>query len=293
MAAWELPSFSRDREPITYLGGVAIHLTTLLAITHFLALLVCTAVIMAGQDNWLTRLTLTTDWSGLTQPWTLLTFPLIHDIRFEGLFFVVEILIFLWLGRDVESFVGRTAFALTYLTLILAPALLLIACQPLGLRPTILQGSQSIHFGIFIAFVTIYPNATFFFGLIAKWLAAIFLTVYSLLYLANANYPSLVYLWACSATGFLAMRACGVGSSVNWLERFGQWREERREQKIAARAEQFQRAHEELQHSVDTILDKIAANGIDSLSKAERKALESARLQLLEQEKNGPPRRRR
>ncbi|GAB4243862.1 MAG: hypothetical protein OHK005_08460 [Candidatus Methylacidiphilales bacterium] len=291
--SWELPSFSRDREPITYFGGVAIHLTTLLAVAHFIALLICTGLVMAGQDSWLTRLAFVSDWDGLTRPWTLLTFPFIHDIRSEGLFFVVEILVFLWLGRDVEGFVGHRAFALTYLTLILAPALLLVALQPLGLHPTILQGSVSIHFGVFIAFVTIYPNATFFFGLIAKWLAAIFLTVFSLLHLANGNYPALVYLWACSGAGFFAMRACGVGSSVNWVERFELWREARREQKIAEREEKRQRAHVELQHSVDTILDKIASSGLDSLSESERKFLEKARLQLLEQEKKSPPRHRR
>ncbi|MFQ3671332.1 MAG: DUF6576 domain-containing protein [Verrucomicrobiia bacterium] len=292
MSAWELPSFSRDREPITYLGGIAIHLTTLIALAHFTALLICTALIMGGQEAILSRLDFVTTWSGLTHPWTLLTFPFVHDIRLEGLFFVVEILIFLWLGRDVEGFIGRKAYALTYLTLILAPALLLVALQPLGLGSTVLQGSRSVHFGIFIAFVTIYPNATFFFGLIAKWLAAIFLTVYSLLHLANANYPGLIYLWSCSAAAFFAMRACGVGTSTNWLQRFEHWREEKHQQKIAAQEERAQRQTEELQHSVDAILDKIAASGLDSLSAAERQTLESARLHLLEQEKSGPKRRR-
>lgn len=293
MSAWELPSFSRDREPITYFGGVAIHLTTLLALAHFVALLGCTAVIMAGQQSWLTHLQFQTSWSGLAQPWTLLTFPFVHDIRAEGLFFVIEILIFLWLGRDVEAFVGRTAYAMTYLGLMVGPPLLLVALQPLGLSPTILEGSRLIHFGIFIAFVTIYPNAQFFFGLIAKWLAAIFLTVYTLLFLATANYSGLIHLWSCSAAAFFAMRACGVGTSINWAERFKHWRQERREQKIAEREERAQREVAELQHSVDAILDKIAASGLDSLSDKERRALENARLQLLEREKTHPPTRRR
>lgn len=293
VSTWELPSFSQDRGPITYVKGVPVHLTTLIAFAHFVALLVCTGVIMAGHEMALGHFDFVTNWEGLKRFWTLATFPFIHDIRLESLFFVIEILIFLWLGREVEGFVGRKAFALMYVSLVIAPALLLVALYPwTNLGSLVLQGSRSIHFGVFIAFVTIYPNVQFFFGLIAKWLAAIFLTVYSLFYMAQMNWPGLIYLWACAGTGFFAMRACGVGTEFNFAQKIASWQEERKEKRRVEAQERARREEEALNQSVDGILDKIAEHGINSLTEQERSALERARTQLLEQEKAPGGRRR-
>ena len=81
-------------------------------------------------------------------------------------------------GREVERFIGRRAFLVLYALLLLIPSVFLLfwgAWQRVGLA-----GSSAIHFGIFIAFATIYPNVELFLRIMAKWVALIFVGGYSL-----------------------------------------------------------------------------------------------------------------
>jgi len=72
------------------------------------------------------------------------------------LWFASRCTCFLFFGREVERFLGQRAYIYLYSILLLAPALVLTIWglwQPAGLA-----GSPALHFGIFVAFATIYPR---------------------------------------------------------------------------------------------------------------------------------------
>ena len=70
--------------------------------------------------------------------------------------FAIEMYLLFVFGREVERFLGRRAYIALYAVLLLTPPALLTIW---GLwERSVLAGSPALHFGIFVAFATIYPH---------------------------------------------------------------------------------------------------------------------------------------
>src|SRR4030095_11076269 len=96
-------------------------------------------------------------WPG-GQVWRLFTYAFIHAPTPSGLlWFAVEMYMLFVFGREVERFIGRRAYVGLYLVLLLLPPVILTLFG-FWIR-TAMAGSGALHFAIFVAFVTIYPNA--------------------------------------------------------------------------------------------------------------------------------------
>jgi membrane associated rhomboid family serine protease len=271
---------SDDYRPVTWMGRYPVDVTTLLIGLHVVCAII--AAIIGGLLSY-AMFDSAYVWSG--QIWRIVTYPLVHPAGGTALlWFAIEMYMLFMFGREVERFVGRRAYITLYSLLVLLPALLL-SLWGLNQR-TGLGGSGTLHFAIFVAFATIFPNVQFFAFISAKWVAIILAGIGTLSALAARDWQSLLVLWSSLATAFFFIEARGAGPELAWLTNFkSMFRPKPRlhiVQKSATR--RGVEEPEDVYASVDPILDKIAKSGIGSLTASERRALDRARAELLKKD---------
>jgi len=232
----------------------------------------------SGLGDWVNQAAFAAGDLRAGQIWTLLTYPFVHDIRQEGLWFGLEMLMFFWFGREVESAIGRRSYGLLYGALAVVPALVLAGTGPL-LGSSVLAGSGTISFAVFLSFCALHPGAQFFFaGLTAKWVGWILLAIYSLAAFAGRDWPGLLQLWLSSLFAVAWVRRGGMPWPTIAI---GKGRKKSAKAKVTAKKTTVAPVLEK----VDAILDKISREGIHSLTAAEKKQLEDARARLLQKDR--------
>ncbi len=264
--------------PLFTVGGLRVDLTLLLIGVHTLAMAVAAVLAASGLGDWVNQAAFAAGDLRAGQIWTLVTYPFVHDIRQEGLWFGLEMLMFFWFGREVESAIGRRSYGLLYGALAVIPALVLAGAGPL-LGSSVLAGSGTISFAIFLSFCALHPGAQFFFaGLTAKWVGWILLAIYSLASFAGRDWPGLLQLWLSSLFAVAWVRRGGL----EWPNlSLGKGRKKSAKGKATAKKSPAVPVLEK----VDAILDKISRDGIHSLTAAEKKQLEDARAKLLQKDR--------
>lgn len=265
--------------PLFVLGNLRVDLTLLLIGLHTMAMAVAAVLAASGLGEWVNQLAFSVGDLKAGQVWTLFTYPFVHDIRQEGLWFGLEMLMFFWFGREVEAAIGRRSYGLLYGALAVLPALVLAGTGPL-LGTTVLAGSGTISFAIFLAFCAIHPGAQFFFaGLTAKWVGWVLLAIYSLAAFAGRDWPGLLQLWLSSLFAVAWVRHGNMEWPAIPLAR-GR-KKNAKAKGVAAK----KTAAVPVLEKVDAILDKISKEGIHSLTAAEKKQLEDARAKLLQKDR--------
>jgi hypothetical protein len=194
--------------------------------------------------------------------------------------FLIELYLLVVFGRELEGYLGRRAFLRLYLTLLLAPTLLLTAAEWMGWHTTT-AGSSALHFGIFVAFALINPTAEMFFGIQAKWIALALLAINSLQCLALSDYESLSVLAVDCMAACLFIAVFQGRISLHLPARrpmAAAGLHKTRPRRVQA---EESRREEDLHGSIDPILDKISRSGLASLTPLERERLEKARHRLI------------
>jgi len=264
------------------MGRYPVDVTTMLVGLH-VALAVLTCILVAfGGGFVLTYLMFDSAevWTG-GQIWRLITYAFVHSPSGSGLlWFAIEMYMLFVFGREVERFLGQRAYLALYLALLLLPALVL-TLWGLSTR-TAIAGSGVLHFGIFIAFATIYPNVELFLRIMAKWVALILAGIGTLSALAAHDWQTLVLLWTSIGAAFLFVELRGAGPELAWLQNFKMRVRPKPKFHIVQKSSTRRVIEpEDVYESVDPILDKIAKSGIGSLTASERQALDRARNRLL------------
>ncbi|MEO8439775.1 MAG: rhomboid family intramembrane serine protease [Spartobacteria bacterium] len=275
---------SDDYQPVAWMGRYPIHVTTLLVIVHVTCMILACFLLAFGAGSVLAALTF--DSAQVLHGgrlWQLATYAFVHPP--SGLiWFAIEMYMLFAFGREVERFIGRSAFIALYALLLFAPPLLLSIW---GLwQRTGLGGSATIHFAIFVAFAAIYPNVELFLRVLAKWVALIFVGAYSLQLLAYHGWSELAVLWVSVALayGFVQLRASGT--DFEWLTDWtSRWRSKRSLRVVPRESVRRVVEPENIYESIDPVLDKISKSGIGSLTASERRALDRARNRLLNKSK--------
>jgi membrane associated rhomboid family serine protease len=279
---------SEDYYPITWVGRVPIYVTTLLVIIHVLTMVGTTLMMsIPALSPWLERLVFSSD-SVLHQytVWQFVTYAFINQ---PSIWFAVEMLLLYSFGREIEKFLGRSAFLWLYATLVLAAPMVLTLLGVLGVSSAPLVGSGAIHFAVFVAFVMIYPNAEmFFFRIQAKWIALVLLGIYSLSYLTVHAWTNLGVLWLECACAVLMMRRAGVANAQfeSWIPSQPIEDREPPRRRLGNGKKEEKAVEQDLHETINPLLEKISRHGIGSLTKRERQHLEQARNALIEQEKH-------
>lgn len=279
------PSSAGSYAPITYIRGIPVDVTVLLIMAHVVTMLITTFMIAFGSQSVLTTWFLfSPEALAHGKIWTAATYAFANDIVTRSIWFAIELVIFFFTGREVERFIGRNNYAWYYAMLVLVPPVLLAPVAWMTGSDFMMMGSWSLHLAILMGFVTIYPDTPFFFGLRFKWVAAIYLSVITLIQIAQAQWFGLAHLWISVGTAWLYLKYNGVGGALTVFDSWHSWKAERTDRKIQERKKQHQQAEELREASVDEILEKISRQGIQSLTQEERDRLEAASRDLSERD---------
>ena len=270
---------SDDYRPVAWMGRYPVDVTTMLVGLH-IALAVIGCVLFAAGTSVLSYLQFDSTavfYQG--QVWRIVTYAFVHSPA-GLLWFAVEMYMLFVFGREVERFLGQRAYVVLYLILLIAPSLLLTTW---GLwQPTALAGSPALHFGIFVAFATIYPRVELFLRIMAKWFALILAAVYTLQLIAYHAWSELAVVWTSIGAAFLFVELRGAGPELAW------WSNVKARIGPKPKVRVLQRTHarravepDDVYASIDPILDKISKSGIGSLTANERRQLNRERERLL------------
>jgi membrane associated rhomboid family serine protease len=217
-------------------------------------------------------------WHG--QVWRIFTYAFIHPPSgYALLWFAVEMYMLFFFGREVERFIGQRAYIWLYALLLLVPALMLTLWGLSGRAG--LAGSAALHFGVFAAFVTLYPNVQFFLRIPAKWIFLIFAAIGTLSALAAHAWQDLVVLWVSIALAFAFIEARGAGPELAWISNLKGRMRPKPKLYVVQKSSLRPAEPDDVYASVDPILDKIAKSGMASLTENEKKILDRARNRLL------------
>ena len=163
---------SDDYRPVAWMGRYPVDVTTMLVGVHVVcAVLACIVTAISGLAGTLNYFVFDSAriWNGL-QVWRLGTYAFVH-FPSSLLWFAIEMYLLFVFGREVERFLGRRTYIALYVTLLLTPAMLLTVWGLL--ERSAIAGSTALHFGIFVAFATIYPRVELLLRIQAKWVALI------------------------------------------------------------------------------------------------------------------------
>jgi len=223
--------------------------------------------------------------------WQPFTYMFLHDP--DNIFHIIINMFVLWFfGREVEYFIGTKQFTWLYLLGGLAGAALHLAFNWHSNVPIL--GASAAVLACVIAFATLFPDReitllVFFIlpvTLKAKYMAllAIAFDIFPLLAGADVGVAHLAHLGG-MLVGYLYIKQLGYGMTPRWLlalQRAGAaltpliagLKPQRRNlSPDDSRSERDEYMHE----VVDPILDKIAREGMQSLTRREQQILESAR----------------
>ncbi|MDX2227159.1 MAG: rhomboid family intramembrane serine protease [Verrucomicrobiae bacterium] len=213
--------------------------------------------------------------------WELVTFPLYQNNILTLLFNFLTFWLFV---PSLDSHIGKPHVYGIYIAGSLLGAALFVSMSLLtGNGNALLFGASCAASALFIAFVTLYPEVDFFFGIRAKYWAWISVAITTWFLLVSRNPQSLALLGAMAA-GHLYVRSLTSDSfSLAWLTRFNPFRAKKRGP-APYRPQRYQNQKEAetsfISEDVDPILDKISNHGMQSLTAEERRILDKASKKL-------------
>ncbi len=276
-----------EEEPLFHLGEFPVRLITLLVALHSSAMIAVSLVLASGHAAWIDLLVYNSTAVAHGQLWRLFTYAF---VAVPSVWFLFQMLMLWYFGREVENGLGWKRFAILYAGLILLGPLLLQAFGYAGI-PQTFAGAQAVNFAVFAAFVAMHPGAQFFFGVAARWVFLGLLVISALQRLADHKPAEVLVLLSSSLLAILLMRRAGfeeplLGEHFRWsipgVKRPGNGfsapaSREKGRGKTAAPVAVMPDPEQEM----DRLLEKISRKGIGSLDAAERAALEQARQAIL------------
>lgn len=304
MRSFSSGSFGRSNDPWFRVGEVGVTTTIALTAMGIFSVLVYTAegnVRSFSRLFWLVPadgLVLTN--GGAVDPgasvaeggvWRLFTWPLFLEPRARVFFAIILIAIFYMLGSRVEEVMGRIRYTRFIAFIIVLPGIA-VTVLDLGLGITgVAGGLRFPELAVLVAFGLIYPEARFFFGIPAWGMALGIVIIEALQTVADRNWFGLILGLLVVGLATLLVRAMGLAESAAWIPRIPlpaslggapqQAGPSRRTKPSRARRKTKLKsvAPDPIQDDladmeIDSLLDQVANDGLDSLTKAQRKRLE-------------------
>jgi len=271
---------SDDYRPVAWMGRYPVDVTTMLVGVHVIcAVLACILTAIRSLSGTLNYFIFESAevWSG--QFWRLGTYAFVHSPS-TLLWFAIEMYMLFVFGREVERFIGRKAYIGLYLVLLVTPVALLTFWG--FWHPSGLAGSPALHFGIFVAFATIYPRAELFLRIMTKWIVLILAAVYTLQLLAYHAWSDLMVVWTSIGAAFLFIEMHGAGPELPWWDAIKARFAPKPKFRVVPKTQSIRsKEADDAYTSIDPILDKISKFGIGSLTPSERRQLDRERERLL------------
>ena len=276
LGSWEQPKvrgpfqrFSGSFRGFIGRFGSLVHLIVVLNVVVFAVQILCAAVRFPYFEQYLS---LSGDAVRRGFVWQFLTYMFLHSTIFVD--HIIFNLISLWfLGRDVEYHIGPKYFTRLYFFGGLLGGVLWVA---LNFQFGRVIGASAGVLAVVVAYATLWPDRLLMFEVKAKYWALILIALDAVPVLreAGSNIAHAAHLGG-AAFGYLYIKQLGYGATPRWLS----WLHG-----ITARLKPHRRptprnmsSEEFVREEIDPILDKIAREGMQSLTRRERKILESAK----------------
>jgi hypothetical protein len=282
----------QNREPLLWIAGKPIYATMLL-IVIYCAGMVFTAISQGveGSSLWV-QFIFSSESFLQGKWWQALTYPLINH---PSLWFGIEMMMLYWFGSELEKYFGRKMFFVFYGILWIMPVWILVVGRTM-MGNISYHGSSVLNFCVFAGFAIIYPSVELIFRIQARWLAAAIAALWVLSMLSTRSWIQLGFLltslgltwilskwnWESTLEWLLSPLRRPIQSSFKKvLSKYApnhrsvkSCRQTSMRSSVAKRQSKATKTqHVSLDSYIDQILDKIAAEGIDSLSDQERNFL--------------------
>lgn len=268
-----------DQQPVTWLRGYPLYAAHFLVFVFTGSLLATTLLLAFNAGHLLDWLTFNSTEVLRGEVWRVATYGLVNP---PSLQFVIDMLMFVWFGREVEKNFGRRRFFLLYGGIYLVTPLLFTA---IGLWRPLVSSGETGAFALFVAFAVLYPNAVLIFDILAKWAAVVLVGIFTLMALANHDWIQLISLWAtCGFAGAFVRHHQGL-LTLPRLRRPGRKPQLRVLPDLPPKKRPGLAGPGNASMSeIDALLDKIARSGLGSLTAKERAQLEKGREHLIKKE---------
>ncbi|PIE31942.1 MAG: hypothetical protein CSA55_04490 [Ilumatobacter coccineus] len=206
--------------------------------------------------------------------WSVVTWPIANQ---PGFFAIFSLVFFWFVGHAVEEMVGRRRFVILVAAITIIPAVIITPLPATGFPAAPSDGLTYVSVVLFALFTVEHPRLMFFGGIPAWVLAALFLGLDLLQLIGLRYWGSVLHLITMLALGLIMVRRWGFLSQLNAV--LGRRPSPKTRRRSSAQPTvvtgpwvspaETAAAHTEL----DALLDKISANGLDSLTEAEKRRL--------------------
>jgi membrane associated rhomboid family serine protease len=265
-----------EHQPMMWLRGYPVYAAHFLVAVFTGSLLVTSLAMLFNSSRLF-------DWLPFSSPlvlrgevWRVFSYGLVNP---PSLQFVIDMLMFVWFGREVERYFGRRKFLGLYACIYLITP---VVFTVIGRWVPMVRIGETGSFALFVAFATAYPDALLMFNILAKWGALILTGLFTLMALAYHDTAGLISLWATCGFAYAFVRFHQGRFSLPSLRL---WRRGPKLRLLpdlpSTRTQTDQTAKEDAQAEMDALLDKIARSGLASLTAKERAQLARARETLM------------
>lgn len=287
-------SLDEEQQPVTTWGGHAIYAAHIIVATIVATMILTTLALVFRLGGALDLITFDSPNVLRGQVWRALSYgfvnapsiPLVINIAFLAMF-----------GREAEKALGRTSFLKLYAFIYLIPPLLLTA---VGLVFPMYRAGHTGALAVFVASAAYYPIAGVMFDLTAKWAAFILVGIYTLMAIAYHDWADLISVWSTCAFAHAyvrhakgewelpSLRLLKPSTSAARAKGRGRSDSERGEPRRGGGSSASPNAKPaDSLEGVDAILDKIASQGMHSLTPQERARLDKAQARLAKRRDGG------
>ena len=216
--------------------------------------------------------------------WRLITWPVPNEISFWT---IILFAIFYMLGSQIEALLGRWRFAFFLVALTVIPAAVVTVLEVLTGISGGVAGLRMVEVGVLVAFAAQYAQARFWPGIPGWVIALVIVGLDVLQYTSNRNWFALIVLACTVAVALLGIRAFGYATNLTWIPKLSlassSGQSTARTHTSRSRRRSRERDHlrsvptgdQSVSPEIDALLDQVASQGLDSLSRKQRKQLEA------------------
>ena len=216
--------------------------------------------------------------------WRLVTWPIPNEISFWT---IILFAIFYMLGSQMEALLGRWRFTFFLVALTVVPAVVVTALEALTGVSGGVGGLRMVEVGVLVSFAAQYSHARFWPGIPGWVIAVVIVGLDVLQYTSNRNWFALVVLACTVVVALLGIRAFGYAANLTWVPKLsmasssGQSSARDRPSRSRRRSRRGDHLRavpvrdESVSPEIDALLDQVASQGLDSLTRKQRKQLEA------------------
>lgn len=216
--------------------------------------------------------------------WRLVTWPIPNEPHFWT---IILFAIFYMLGSQIESLLGRWRFAFFLVALTLVPAVIVTAVEAVAGVNGYVAGLRMVEVGVLVAFAAQYAHARFWPGIPGWVIAVVIVGLDAIQALGNRNWFAMIVLACTVAVALLGIRAFGYATNLTWIPKLSlapsssqtatepRYSRSRRRGRGRDHLRAVPTRDESVTPEIDALLDQVASQGLDSLTRKQRKQLEA------------------